>query len=126
MIINLTHLHRLEEFTDGQTKLLQDWQTQTDKYKIQNHETNQYKAQSWIRAVGGRIHSKNCSRFSNKSIARLLQGLKSTMDRYQFNVVVNNDDDDDDDNGDKDDDIGIDDDDRDQISIVPDPACDSD
>ena len=54
MIINLTHLHRLEEFTDGQTKLLQDWQTQTDKYKIQNHETNQYKAQSWIRAVGGK------------------------------------------------------------------------
>ena len=49
------------------------------------------------------------------------------MDRYQFNVVVNNvDDDDDDDKDDKDDDIGIDDDDRDQISIVPDPACDSD
>ena len=46
------------------------------------------------------------------------------MDRYQFNVVVNNVDDDDKD--DKDDDIGIDDDDRDQISIVPDPACDSD
>ena len=73
VIINLitavTDQQRTFTFTDGQTKLLQAWQTQTDKImKLTNAKLNQGSEQ-----LVGRIVADGLL---------LLWVLKSTMDRY--------------------------------------------